>query len=273
MKNFQGKNIVITGGNRGIGKATALAFAELGANVFISSHSDQSLAEQVVQELRQHGVKAQQFKMDISNKVDRAAFVEACYAQGDIDVLVNNAGIATRNPFLKLSEQEVRHVMEVNFMAPLFLMQDFARHMATQQQKLTNQKHPLKDYSIINITSICETVSLTSLCHYEASKAALQRLTKSAALDLAKYKIRVNCLAPGIVATDINRDTRENNPARWQKRVLGTPLGRTGNPEEIASAAVFLASNTWATGTDLVVDGGRSVNWEGESISHDMFAD
>lgn len=273
MSNLKDKNVVVTGGNRGIGEAIAIAFAKEGANVIITYNSDQNLADYVIEKLHPFGTMNSKIKVDIKNEKERDSFVKQCYEFGDIDILINNAGIATRNSFLKLSEQEIRDVFEVNFMAPFFITQQFASRMVEKQQELANHKKPLNDYCIINITSISQTVIIEGLSHYEASKAALNQLSKSVSIDLAKYNIRINSVSPGIIPTDISRKLREQNKPLWEKRLAGIPLNRAGDPAEIASGVIFIANNPWVTGTTLVIDGGRSNNWEGANISHDIFAE
>lgn len=272
MSNLKGKNVVVTGGNRGIGEAIAFAFANEGANIIITYHSDQNLAEKVVNKLLSLGVKAHSIQFN-AKESGREAFAEQCYEYGDIDILVNNAGIGTRNSFLMLAEKEIRDVIEVNFMAPLFLMQEFAKRMVVNQRKIANLKEPLNDYCIINITSISQMMIYQGLSHYEASKAALNQLSKSVSIDLAKYHIRVNSVAPGIVPTEINRLVREQNKPIWDKRISSIPLNRAGDPAEVASTVLFVAKNRWMTGSTLVVDGGMSNNWGGSDISHNVFAD
>lgn len=260
MKNL---NVVITG-SRGIGKAIALAFAEKGANLLLTYHTGEASAQEVVHEIQEMGSKAKAICIDISKESDRNDLVEESYRfLGDVDVLVNNAGIATRQSFLMLTEEEVRKIFEVNFFSSFFLSQEFARHMTKKQEQLMREESNLNDYCIINVSSISRNVITAGLCHYEASKAAVSQLSKSMSMDLAKYKIRVNDVAPGIIPTDINRKQRELTPEIWQSRISAIPLGRPGLPEEVASTVLFLTSNKWMTGSTITIDGGHSCNWPG----------
>lgn len=260
---FSNKKIVLTGGNRGIGKAIALSFAEQGADIVITYNSDSKAADIVINEIRKFGVKAKAIQVDLINDDDRGRLLKESYEfLGDVDILINNAGIATRKPFLDLSQDEVTKIFTVNLLAPFFIMQAFAQRMASKQNEL------LKDYCIINITSISREVITHGLSHYEASKAALSQLTKSASIDLSRYKIRVNDVAPGLVPTDINRSQWDTNSAIWQNRVAGIPLNRPGTPDEIAQAVLFLADNKWITGSTITVDGGKTCNWYGAEINN-----
>lgn len=268
MQDFKGKNVVITGGNRGIGKAIALAFAELSANVVITYNSDENAANVVINEIQKFGCKAKAIKANFLHDEDIQYLVKESYQFfNDIDILVNNVGILTRKPFLELSKEEVKKVFEVNFMTPLFLMQAFAHHMVKHQEIFTKNNGYPKDYCIVNITSLSRKVITPGLSHYESSKAALSQLSKAAAIDLSPHGIRVNDVAPGLIPTDINRNQWETNSSIWQKRIAGIPLHRAGMPLEIAKAVLSVAGNAFMTGTTLTVDGGRSRNWSGDEIS------
>ena len=270
MPNFKGKNVVITGGNRGIGKAIALAFAERGANIIITYNSDLKAAESVIEEIQKCGCDAKAIKADFLLYEDIKRLVQESYKFfADIDIVVNNVGILTRKPFLELSRKEITKVLEVNLLAPFFLTQEFARKMVKGQENLKRNTGSQKDYCIINITSLSRKVITYGLSHYESSKAALSQLSKSAAVDLASYGIRVNEVAPGLIPTDINRNQWETNSSIWQKRIAGIPLHRTGMPVEIAKAVLFVADNAFMTGTTITVDGGRSRNWSGGEINED----
>ncbi|MBX3709157.1 MAG: SDR family oxidoreductase [Gammaproteobacteria bacterium] len=266
---YKSKKVVVTGGSRGIGQAIAMAFAEQGADVVITYNSDFEAAEVVVNEIQKFGSKAKAIKMDLQNNEDRCRLVKESYEffDGDIDVLVNNAGILTRRPFIELSKEEIIKVLEINLLAPLFLMQEFAKHMVRQQESLLEQSKALKDYCIINITSISKKVITHGLSHYETSKAALSQLTRSVSVDLARYNIRVNDVAPGLIPTDINRNQWQANSSIWQKRVAGIPLHRSGTSKEVAQAVLSVVDNAWMTGTTVTVDGGRTRNWSGTEIN------
>ena len=260
MNTLKGKKVVLTGGNRGIGRSIALSFAKAGADVFLTYCTDENSAQTVANEIEAHQVAVKTIQVDLSCAEDRQRLLIESYAFfGDVDILVNNAGIATRRPFIELSQEEINKVVEINFLAPCFLMQLFAKRMVQQQ----TQRNEHKDYCIVNISSISRNVITPGISHYEASKAALNQITKSAAIELAEYKIRVNDVAPGLIPTEINREQWETHSPLWQNRIAAIPLQRSGKPEEIADAVLFLAGNSWITVTTITVDGGRSCNWSG----------
>jgi len=270
---LSGKKVVITGGNRGIGRAIALAFAKQGSDIVITYNSDPQAAQLVVKEMQNFGIKAKAIKVNLLDAQDRSRLVKECAEfLGEIDVLVNNAGVLTRNSFLKLSEQEVNQVMSVNVLGPFFLSQTVGQYMVDKQKTLTLSNQELTDRCIINITSLSRKVVTPGLSHYEMSKAAVSQLTKSMAMDedFTQYKIRVNDVAPGLVPTDINRKQWQANSSIWQKRVAGIPLARTGKPEEIAQMVIAVASNEWMTGSTITIDGGRTRNWSGAEITPDQ---
>lgn len=267
---LMGKKVIITGGNRGIGRAIALAFAKQGCDVVITYHSDPQAAEAVVREIQQTGAKAKAIQVNLLEEKDRLRLVtESSQFMGDIDILVNNAGILTRNSFLKLSEDEVKQVFATNALGPFLLSQAVGRYMVERQKELAADNKELQDRCIINITSLSRKVITPGLSHYEMSKAAASQMSKSLAMDedFRRYKIRVNDVAPGLVPTDINRNQWQTNSSIWQKRVAGIPLGRPGQPEEVAQAVISIATNEWMTGTTLTIDGGRTRNWSGVEIN------
>ncbi len=183
----------------------------------------------------------------------------------DIDILINNAGIIDRNSLLNLSQENIKKVFEVNAIAPFYLLQQFAKRMILKQGEISKKQDELKDYCIINITSISRKLP-TGLSSYEVSKAALNQLTKSAAFELAQYNIRVNDIAPGLVSTNLNKYIWDKAPTLWNQRISGIPLNRGGTSEEVAQAVESVIDNKWMTGTTITIDGGRSVNWLGQDI-------
>lgn len=252
-KTLAGKKALVTGASSGIGKSIALAFAEEGADVFISYHKNESGAQQTVSQIGALGRTSQAFCMDISDVQSLSVLVEkAIQFLGSIDILVNNAGTVTRHThFLDIPVDALDKIMAVNLRAPFRLSQLVAQHMI--QQKIAG--------SIINISSISAQVISPGLTHYECSKAGMHMLTRASANALAKDRIRVNGIAPGLIATNINRVQRETDPQLWASRVSTIPLGKTGTAEDVARIAVLLASDQsdWMTGSMINVDGGQCV--------------
>jgi NAD(P)-dependent dehydrogenase (short-subunit alcohol dehydrogenase family) len=243
---LSGRTAVVTGGSRGIGRAIALGFADAGANVVPLSRTE-SAVESVVEEVRDRGVESRVETLDVSD----TEAVEACFGRIaedlGIDIVVNNAGI---NPDDALgtpddvSDEGFDTVMDVN------LGGAFACARAAESS-LTDGGGTL-----LNVASVGGVVGLPRQHPYVASKHGLVGLTKSLALDWAP-DVRVNCLAPGYVATDLTTGLQENEELRRSIEAR-TPLDRFADPEEIAGPAVFLASDlaSYTTGATLTVDGG-----------------
>ncbi|MCD6047164.1 MAG: Dehydrogenase with different specificity [Gammaproteobacteria bacterium] len=268
--NLKGKKVIVTGGNRGIGKAIALAFAEEGCDIVITYNTGQKEAEQTVKELEKYHIHVKSIQFDANTEGAEMRLVkESSEFLGDIHILVNNAGTLSRHSFLDIPEPELLRVLKVNTIAPFRLMQTVGHYMTEKQTALKEQDKALEDRSIINITSLSRKVITAGLSHYETSKAATSQMTKSAAMDkdFRENRIRVNEVAPGLIPTDINRDQWETGSTIWKKRVGAIPLFRPGLPNEIAQAVVWLANSAWTTGTTVTVDGGRTRNWSGSEIA------
>jgi len=253
-KKLIGKKILVTGGNRGIGRAIATAFANAGADVLISYNKNELDAKKTIATISKYNRYANHIKVDLSNRSETQTLIEKAIKElGHIDILVNNAGILTRKAFLDISDKELERVIEINLIAPFILTQNVAKDMIEKGIK----------GSIINIGSISSEKASRSLPHYECSKAGLLMMTKSTALALGNYGIRVNAIQPGLTETDLNYDIRENDKHKWQEKIKSIPLGRAGIPEDHVGAALFLASDdsSWITGTSIIIDGGRSIHF------------
>lgn len=240
---LKGKNCIVTGGTRGIGRAIAIAFAKEGANVAFTYHNRAEFANDIIAQLELCDIKCTAIKADLAKISDVSRIIEESYAAlGNIDVLVNNAGICNVSPFVDIFEEEFSSIIDINLKAPFFLSQYTARHMIENKTK----------GSIINISSISAFRAEGGLAHYEVSKAGLSMLTKSTALELSGYGIRVNTISPGYTKTDMTKDVCSD-------RIAAIPFDRMGEPDEIAQGAVYLASDesAYMTGSDLVIDGGE----------------
>lgn len=243
---LSGKTAVVTGGSRGIGRAISLGFADAGANVVPLSRTEADV-EAVVEEVRERGVDSRVETLDVSEKDDVVACFDRIADELGIDVVVNNAGInpgsALGTPE-RVSDDGFEFVMDVN------LGGAFTCARAAGPQLRENGG------CLINVASVGGLVGLPRQHPYVASKHGLVGLTKSLALDWAP-DVRVNCLAPGYVATDLTTDLQEDETLR-QSIKDRTPLSRFAEPEEVAGPAVFLASDlaSYATGATLAVDGG-----------------
>lgn len=249
---FKDKKIIITGANRSIGQKMALEFAEQGADIVISYHHDLPGAEATVQAIKAMGRDAWALQADFTHMENIASFAKAAIEYlGHVDILVNNAGTLCRESILDLAPEKMQQVFQINTVAPLYLLQLCARNMI---------QHNIKGV-ILNISSISGNMCFPKRTGYAASKAAMNKFTQNAALDLGEYGIRVNAIAPGVLETGMNEDTARTNPALWQERLNDIPLKRAGTAADIANMALYLASDkaNWITGKIFEVDGGHGL--------------
>src|SRR3989338_2624073 len=243
---LQGKIALVTGSSRGIGRATAIRLAKEGCDLAVNYIKDEKSAQSVVKEITKLGRKAIAIKADVGNEDQVKHMIkEVIRIFGKIDILVNNAGIVWDISLWKKTAEQIQRTIDVNFKGVFFC----TKYAALEMKKI-------KSGTIINIssTNAIDTLSPDSI-DYDATKAAVVSMTKNFAKELAPYNIRVNCIAPGWVDTDINSKL----PKEYLKEGAGHILvGRFGKPEEIASAVAFLASDdaSFITRAVLVVDGG-----------------
>jgi 7-alpha-hydroxysteroid dehydrogenase len=250
---LENKAALITGASRGIGKGIALSFAEAGADVLLAARSMDDL-EQTAAEARTHGVRAETIYMDAYDLDQVNAAVDAVTERfGKIDALVNNAG-GSRNVeggwlgFMESTPRIVRELFELNLYSPYFAAQRAAQAMERQGFG-----------SIINITSTLAFYPSARIQPYSVAKIALQEFTKLWAVELGPKGIRVNAIGPGPIASAQIDKVIAANPARKDEMIKEVPLGRIGQPAEVGSAAVFLASDAaeWITGATLLISGGK----------------
>lgn len=237
------KIAIITGSSRGIGKAIAILFAAEGANVIVNYLNNKERAEEVVNEIISKGGNALAIKADVSDENQIKAMIDEVISKyGKIDILVNNAGIVFDIPFMNKTTEQWKKTLETNLIGAFLCCKYTIPHMKENGR-------------IINIASIngIDAVSAESM-DYDASKAGMISMTKSMAKELAP-NILVNAIAPGWIDTEINKDLPKDYV---QAEIQRIGLKRFGKPEEIAKAALFLASDdaSYVTGSTLVVDGG-----------------
>jgi len=246
------RRALVTGASRSIGRALAIALAREGADVAINYKSHGEAAEEVVGVVRGLGrrAKAVQGATNVMAEVQRLVG-EADAFLGGIDLLVNNAGILKRTPFLQIGEEEWDVILDTNLKGYFLVGQAVARLMVERGVQ----------GSIINVSSAGQIVAAPNLTHYCVAKAGIEMLTKQMALELAPHKIRVNAIAPGLIETDLNRRDIAD-PEFREKRLARIPLKEIGTPEDVTAAVVFLASNEEArlvTGASVFIDGGQTI--------------
>lgn len=249
---LENKTVLITGGARGIGAATALACAQQGANVVISDiRTDGALAD-VAEQIRQLGRQATTVYSDVADPASAPDLIsQAVTAFGGIDVFVSNAGICPFRSFLDMPPEIFERTMHVNLHGAFYTIQAAAKQMVSQG----------RGGSIVAMSSICALVGGGEMVHYTPTKAGVHSLIQSCAIALGPYNIRCNAVMPGTIATDINKDDLANTEKRHYMEAR-TVLGRLGKPDEVADVVVFLASDMarYVTGASILVDGGLFVN-------------
>jgi len=245
MKLLEGKNAIITGASRGIGKGIAEVFAKHGANVAFTYSSSAEAANQLEKELQELGIKAKGYKSNAADFKEAEELVKDVLQDfGSIDILVNNAGITKDNLLMRMSEEDFDKVVEVNLKSVFNMTKAVQRTMLKQRQG-----------SIINMSSVVGVKGNAGQANYAASKAGMIGFSKSMALELGSRNIRTNVIAPGFIETEMTGKLDEKTVEGWRESI---PLKRGGTPEDIANTCVFLASDlsAYITGQVINVDGG-----------------
>ena len=242
------KTALVTGGGRGIGRAIALKLAELGAKVIVNYSGSKEKADEVVELITSKGGAAEAVKCDVSDYNACGELAKNIIDKyGRLDILVNNAGVTKDGLLMAMSEEDYDRVLDTNLKGAFNMMRHFSRTFIKQRYG-----------RIINISSVSGVLGNAGQANYSASKAGIIGLTKSAARELAGRGINVNAVAPGFIDTDMTGAMSDNAK---QKAVENIPLGRTGQPSDIAEAVAFLAGDgaSYITGQVLCVDGGMAI--------------
>jgi 3-oxoacyl-[acyl-carrier protein] reductase len=246
-KKLEGKVAVVTGASKGIGAEIAKQLAAEGASVVVNYASSKEGADRVVNEITKKGGKATAVQADVAKEADSVRLLaETKKAYGKLDILVNNAGVYEFLPLENVTTEHFRRLYDINVLGLLSTSREAAKYFGKDGG------------SIINISSLVSVTPLANASVYSSTKAAVDGITKSLSKELGPRKIRVNSINPGMVVTE-GVKTAGFEGGDFQKEIEArTPLGRIGQPEDIAPAAVFFASNdsAWITGETLVIAGG-----------------
>lgn len=249
---LKGKNVLITGASRGIGRGTAIECARHGADLALNWFRDREGIEETMAAVKALGRRVIEVEGDVARRESAAPFIDAAtQALGGIDVLVSNAGVCPFHAFLDTPPEVFERTMAVNLHGAYYMTQAAARRMKEQG----------RGGSLIAISSISALVGGGTQAHYTPTKAGVHSLMQSCAIALGPYGIRCNSVMPGTIATDINKEDLADPAKRayMEKRI---PLGRLGEPKDVAGCVVFLASDLarYVTGAAVLVDGGAFVN-------------
>jgi glucose 1-dehydrogenase len=244
---------IVTGSSSGIGQRIAVRLAGEGANVVVDYIGSRQGADQTLKMIEDTGARGIIVQADVSNvEATRSLVEQAWQAFGSADILINNAGMEKWSAFVDIDEADYEAVLSVNLKGPFFLTQAFVRRL--QQQK--------KPGRVVNISSVHEDIAFPHFATYCASKGGLRMLMRNLAVELGPSGITVNNIAPGAIATPINKSLLEDKP-KLDALVAQIPLGRLGTTDDVASLAAFLASDeaAYVTGSTFTVDGGLSRNY------------
>ena len=242
-----GKVAIVTGASRGLGQGMAVGLAEAGADIVLVARTKAAL-EKTAAAIQKVGRKAVVIPADLSYGAAEAERVvqETVKGLGHVDILLNVAGTQVRKPFFEMTEQDYEYLMSVNLKALFFISQAASKEMAKQSKG-----------KIINITSLTSFIGISNISLYTASKGAVASLTRQFAVELAKHNIQCNAIGPGYFRTELTEALfQDPEKAKWVLSKI--PMGRTGVPEDLVGAAVFLASaaSDYITGQIVNVDGG-----------------
>lgn len=244
---LEGKNAVVTGGGRGVGRAISIAFAQEGANVVVNYAGNQKAADEVVEIIKGMGRKAVAVKGDVGQEADAQKIVDTCVESfGSIHILVNNAGISKPAMLHKLKVEVWDEVVNVQMRGPWLCIKAASKYFMEQ-----------KYGKIVNVTSVAGMVGTTGQIHYAAAKGGIVTLTKSAARELARFNVTANAISLGIVTTEMTTTLQEDEKLKeiYLRRIL---LNKYAEPEDVVPAFVFFSSDDsrYVTGQILPVDGG-----------------
>ncbi|QEM12522.1 SDR family NAD(P)-dependent oxidoreductase [Mucilaginibacter rubeus] len=247
--NSKTKLAIVTGGASGLGLATTKKFTEQGIKTIIIGRDEAKLASTV----KQFGELCHYRQYDLSDTSGIPQLVAEIEAEYGIpDILVNNAGINHKKAFAEVTDEEFSKVIQTNLISVFAISREVVKSMLKTGSG-----------SIINISSMAAQYGIPYVIAYSASKTAIEGMTRAMATELSPQGIRVNCIAPGFIATDMSAKALNNDPARMQKVMNRTPMGKLGEPADVAEAVYYLATDSakYVTGVILQVDGGNSIGF------------
>jgi glucose 1-dehydrogenase len=254
MSRFKNKVALVTGSSQGIGAACAVRLASEGANVILNGRKLDERGEGVIRQIEALGQKATFLEADISAVQGAIQLVNnAAAVYGQLDILVNNAGVEKNHNFWEVTEEEYDIVMDTNLKGVFFGIQAFVKYCMAKNQSGV----------VVNMSSVHEEIIFPHFAAYCVSKGGLKMLTRNLATELAPFNIRVNNVAPGAIATPINKSLLDNK-AQLEQVLKNIPMRRLGRPEDVAAIVAFLASDdaTYVTGSTYFVDGGLTYHYE-----------
>lgn len=240
---------IVTGGASGIGLAIAETFVKNKIKTIVIGR-DQKKLKSVKLSL---GANCEIESFDLKDRKSIPALIKKLDKKfGGIDILVNNAGINMKKPLIEVNDEDFDHIIETNLQSIFTLSREVVKYML-----------PRKKGAIVNISSMASQYGIPKVIAYTASKGAIEAMTRAMAVELSPEGIRVNCIAPGFIATEMSAKALNNDPERKNKALGRTPMGFLGEPKDIGAAALFLASDAakYITGVVLPVDGGNSIGF------------
>lgn len=242
------KTAIVTGGNSGLGFATAKKLCDNGIKTYIIGRTKEK-TEEACQEI---GPNAIPVIFDLNNLAGIPAMIADLTKEAPIDILVNNAGINLKKEFTDVTDEDFFSVIHTNLLSVFAISREVVKNMKSNNGG-----------SIINISSMASQYGIPKVIAYSSSKGAIEAMTRAMAVELAQFGIRVNCIAPGFIKTKMSSKALDNDPERKNKVLGRTPMGFLGEPEDIADAAYFFATaeSKYVTGTVLAVDGGNSIGF------------
>jgi NAD(P)-dependent dehydrogenase (short-subunit alcohol dehydrogenase family) len=242
------KTAIVTGGNSGLGFATAKKLCDNGIKTYIIGRTKDK-TETACKEI---GPNAIPVIFDLNNLEGIPAMISELTKETSIDILVNNAGINLKKEFTDVTDEDFLSIIHTNLLSVFAISREVVKNMKTN-----------KGGSIVNISSMASQYGIPKVIAYSSSKGAIEAMTRAMAVELAPFGIRVNCIAPGFIKTKMSSAALDNDPERKNKVLGRTPMGFLGEPDDIADAAYFFATaeSKYVTGTVLAVDGGNSIGF------------